>query len=136
MLKSAKSWKCSKGCKLTRVPCEHLEKLLPQMRLRNSNRIADKDNSNLKHLMNSVTTSPYGEGTEYSLRDQLRSMELEEQEEDILVDIFAYGTPVRAIRTKYGFTSMRSFYVVRDRIFNKLKARGFSLSPKEDEDGQ
>lgn len=126
---NSKTWVCQNGCKMDKVPCKHLENLLPRL----------SDGKVTQETMGGYSIK-YGETTsldEYErqcndLEGNLSEAGFNPTETHLIMDRFVSGLSIKELSKKYGATD--SVIVNRlDSILTELKKHeNIFLTEKED----
>lgn len=114
-MKKSNVWACDYGCDLGRRPCEHLEKLLPQMR---DGRLPIMDGKSRATTFDPLVGPAYTQRRkqEEEFREVLQKFGIIQQwDVQLLVDRYVNDRSIREIRFEHNFTDLKTaFYRLRE----------------------
>jgi hypothetical protein len=123
-----KPWVCSSGCKVTEVPCQHLEAMLPFFKEERFDSGWHKPTENRAGTCKGpeeALEEKLSEDREERLLRCLIGVGLGEAEIDLVMSLYYDNYTFRELRDRDGYTSVWALQLFDKHTIEKLKAQGF-----------
>jgi len=120
------SWVCSEGCKMTHKPCEHLERLIPQMRDGDHPQYLASDE--IAQCTMTIFQSQFPTFDLKQFKDKIRSYGFTDKWDlDLLTSKYFYGMSNRRIESELGYISRETVRRRLKKLHDLLEERGYKL---------